>query len=349
MSNTIRATASCLAALLALVLAGCSVVPERDPQPAPSTSVPDAVSPSPSGSEAAVPPVSGFPGLECDGLIDPAAVDELIGAGIGSVEEQLADPVIVQDNGIQCTWAESIVVDGFDVSRHAPAIVLRASPHGADYWPGYVSGSGHNQWDDTLGDASGVVCEPGACTLTVLAGEVFMEISAVGNAVGQERAASALRELGATALKQLVGGAEPVEATRPEVRHRTERCLALLGPTGSAELDGSRLAPDRVPRRSMTNSAIDLTGSTVCELVFGDDARIQVLVVPGGGWMASPHDAADGAAPPNEGPTKRIRLDDGSTLQSFTHGRHLVQLRWAGSANDRRAATIAELIVARLG
>lgn len=253
----------------------------------------------------------------------------------------MPDPVILQDNGIECSWATSTVVDGFEVAREAPAIVLRATPHGTDYWQGYVSGSGHNQWDDTLGDASGVVCVPGdsvACTLSVLSGDVFVEISAFGTVAGPEQAGATLRELGATALPALVGSAAPVEASRPAVRHRTERCRALLGPLAdSAGAGGAGLAPDPVPGRSMTSTAIDLVGSTVCTLDF-DDARIELLVVRGGRWMLHETDGAH-----------RIRFDDGTMMESLAVGDDLVQVRWDGAAGSRRAPAVVEFLVARYG
>ncbi|MEI5583561.1 MULTISPECIES: hypothetical protein [unclassified Agromyces] len=292
--------------------------------------------------------------MSCDTLIDPEAAGELLGARVETPQVHVPDPAIVQDNGIECTWAQDSVVDGFAVERDAPAVVLRASPHGADYWQGYVSGSGHNQWDDTIGDASGVVCEPGdpvVCTLSVLAGDMFLEIRAFGLDAAPERATAALRELGETALPVLLEGSAAVGANRPRLRHRTERCLALLGQlAGSPGLDGAILAPDRVPGRSMTNTAIDLTGSTACELALGNDGRVQVLVVPGGGWMPSAVEAlTDGSASTEASGARRLQLHDGSWIETVSVGKDLVQVRWPGDLESERARTVVDALVARLG
>jgi hypothetical protein len=351
---TIRVAAGGIAGLLILLLAGCAGIPQPVPEDRRTATAPAESAPGESAPAGVEPPAPGFPGLSCDALIDPDAAGELLGARVDAPPTHLHDPVIVQDNGIECTWASSSVVDGFAVRRDAPAVVLRATPHGADYWPGYVSGSGHNQWDDTLGDASGVVCEPGepvACTLSVLSGEVFVEISAFGIESGPEQATAALRELGAPVLPLLMGGVAPVDAARPQARHRTERCRALLGQTAdSAGVDGAALAPDRVPRRSMTNTAIDLTGSTVCELDFGADDRIQVLIVPGGGWMQPADDAVpEGFASTEMNGALRFQLDDGSSMETLALGRDLVQVRWHGDVESRHARTVVDGLLARLG
>ncbi|GAA1756380.1 hypothetical protein [Agromyces humatus] len=343
-----------IAGLLVLLLAGCAWIPQPDPEDHRNATAP-AESPSREIEPARVEsPAPGFPGLNCDTLIGPEAAGEILGAQIDVPNAHLPDPVIVQDQGIECTWASASVVDGFAVHRDAPAVVLRATPHGADYWPGYVSGSGHNQWDETLGDASGVECQPGeplACTLSVLSGNVFVEISAFGLDAGPEQATAALRELAAKALPLLAVSAAPVDATRPKVRHRTERCLALLGQTaGSAGFDGADLAPDRVPGRSMTNTAIDLTGSTVCELDFGDDGRVQVLVVPGGGWMRHADDAVtEGSASTETSGARRLQFDDGSSMETLALGGDLVQVRWHGDVDSGHARTVVEGLLVRLG
>lgn len=350
---TIRIAAGGIAGLLVLLVAGCAGIPQPVPEDRRTAAAPAESPPRESGPAGVEPPAPGFPGLSCDSLIDPEAAGELLAARVDAPQAHLPDPVIVQDNGIECTWASSSVVDGFAVQRDAPGVVLRATPHGADYWQGYVSGSGHNQWDDTLGDASGVVCEPGeplACTLSVLSRDVFVEISAFGIKAGPEQATAALRELGAAVLPLLMGSAAPVDATRPQVRHRTERCRALLGPTAdSAGLDGAGLAPDRVPGRSMTNTAIDLTGSTVCELDFGDDERIQVLVVPDGGWMQPADDVTEGSASTETNGARRVRFADGSSMETFVLGGDLVQVRWHGDMESRHARTVVDGLLARLG
>ena len=350
---TTRVATGGIAVLLVLLLAGCTGIPQPVPGDRRNATAP-AESPPPSGPTGVDPPAPGFPGLSCDTLIDPEAAGELLGARVDAPNAHLPDPVIAQDNGIECTWAQESVVDGFAVERDAPAVILRASPHGADYWRGYVSGSGHNQWHDTLGDASGVVCEPGepvACTLSVLSDDVFVEISAFGLDAAPERATAALRELGEMALPALVESSAAVGATRPQLRHRTERCLALLGqPAGSAGLDGAILAPDRVPGRSMTNTAIDLTGSTVCVLAFGDGGLVQVLVVPSGGWMPSADDAlTDGSASTEANGARRLQLDDGSWMETLAVGEDLVQVRWPGDMESERAGTVVDALVARLG
>ena len=351
---TIRVATGGIAGLLVLLLAGCTGIPQPVPDDRRNATAPAESPPRESGPAVVDPPAPGFPGLSCDTLIDPEAAGELLGARVDAPHAHLPDPVIMQDNGIECTWASAGVVDGFAVRRDAPAVVLRATPHGADYWQGYVSGSGHNQWDDTLGDASGVVCEPGhpvACTLSVLSGDVFLEISAFGLVAGPEQATAALRELGATALPLLAVSSAPVDATRPQVRHRTERCWALLGQTaGLARLDGAGLAPDSVPGRSMTNTAIDLTGSTVCELEFSDDGRVQVLVVPGGGWMQPADDAVpERSALTETSGARRLQFDDGSWLETLALGGDLVQVRWDGDMESRRARTVVDDLLARLG
>jgi hypothetical protein len=351
---TTRLAAGGIAGLLVLLVAGCAGIPQPVPEDPRNATAPAESPPRESAPAGVAPPVPGFPGLGCDTLIDPGAAGELLGARVDAPKAHLPDPVIVQDNGIECTWGSSSVVDGFAVERDAPGVVLRATPHGADYWQGYVSGSGHNQWDDTVGDASGVVCEPGdpvACTLSVLSDDVFLEISAFGIEAGPEQATEALRELGSTVLPLLMGSAAPVDATRPQARHRTERCRALLGQTAdSAGLDGAALAPDRVPGRSMTNTAIDLTGSTVCEFDFGDHDRIQVLVVPGGGWMQPADDAwADGSASTEANGSRRLQLDDGSRMETLAVGEDLVQVRWPGDVESERARTVVDALVARLG
>ncbi|MBM7502764.1 hypothetical protein ACFPER_04735 [Agromyces aurantiacus] len=356
---TIRAAAAGISGLLVLLLAGCAGTPEPVPDDrrttaAPAESPPSETPPSESPTAGVHPPEPGFPGLGCDTLIDPEAAGGLLGARVAAPPTHLPDPVIVQDNGIECTWASASVVDGFAVHRDAPAVVLRATPHGPAYWPAYVSGSGHNQWDDTLGDASGVVCEPGvpvACTLSVLSGEVFFEISAFGIESAPEQAIAALRELGAAVLPQLAGSATPVDPTRPQVRHRTERCWALLGRTDDAAgPSGADVAPDRVPGRSMTNTAVDLTGSTVCDLDFGDDDRIQVLVVPDGGWMQPADDAMiGGSASAERNGALRVHFDDGSSMDTLVVRGDLVQVRWRGAAESERARTLVDGLLARLG
>jgi hypothetical protein len=333
----IRAAVGAPAALLVLLLAGCAGSAEPDAEPPRGTAPPSSPAAG-EDSEAIERPEPGFPGLSCDAIISSSAASEVVGRPVDAPETHVPDPVILQDNGIECSWGTSTVVDGFDVAREAPAIVLRATPHGTDYWQGYVSGSGHNQWDDTLGDASGVVCEPGtsaACTLSMLSGDVFVEISAFGMVAGPEGAGAALRELGATALPVLVGSAAPVQASRPAVRHRTERCRALVGPL--VDSAGAGLAPDTVPGRSMTNTAIDLVGSTVCTLDFGD-ARIELLVVQGGRWMVPETDGAH-----------RIRFDDGTMMESLAVADDLVQVRWDGAAGSRHAPAVVEFLVARYG
>lgn len=351
---TFRVTAGGIAGLLVLLLAGCAGIPGPPPGDRLTATAPAETPPSASGPSEVDPPALGFPGLSCDTLLDPDAAGELLGARVSVPDAHLPDPVIVQDNGIECTWASASVVDGFAVRRDAPAVVLRATPHGADYWQGYVSGSGHNQWDATLGDASGVVCEPGApsaCTLSVLSGDVLVEISAFGIEAGPEQATAALRELGAALLPLLMGSVAAVEAARPQVRHRTERCQALLGQAGDPTgLDGAALAPDSVPGRSMTNTAIDLTGSTVCELDFGGDDRIQVLVVPGGGWMR-PADAAvaGGTVATESDGALRVRFDDGASMETFAVGGDLVQVRWDGATDSRHARAVVDGLLARLG
>lgn len=353
-ASRIRAAAGGISGLLVLLLTGCAVMPEPVPEDRRNSTAPVESTPTENGPASPEPPTPGFPGLDCDTLLDPDGAGELLGARVDVPQAHLPDPVIVQDNGIECTWASASVVDGFAVRRGAPAIVLRATPHGADYWQGYVSGSGHNQWDDTLGDASGVVCEPGAptaCTLSVLSGDVFVEISAFGIEAGAEQATAALREVGATVLPLLIGSAAPVEATRPQVRHRTERCQALLGQAGDPTgLDGAALAPDSVPGRSMTNTAIDLTGSTVCELDFGDDERIQVLVVPDGGWMQPADDAVTGDSLSTEANgALRVRFDDGASMETFTVGGDLVNVRWDGAVDSRHAQTVVDGVLAGVG
>lgn len=350
---TIRLAAGGFAGLLVALLAGCAGIPQPVPEDRRNATAPAERSSPESGSASVEPPELGFPGLSCDTLIDPEAAGELLGARVGTPQAHLPDPAIVQDNGIECTWAQESVVDGFAVERDAPAVVLRASPHGADYWQGYVSGSGHNQWDDTLGDASGVVCEPGdpvACTLSVLAGDMFLEIRAFGLDAAPERATAALRDLGEMALPALLESSAAVDATRPQLRHRTERCMALIGQSaGSAGLDGAILAPDRVPGRSMTNTAIDLTGSTVCELAFGNDGRVQVLVVPDGGWMPSADDATDGSVSTEASGAGRLQLDDGSWIETLAVGEDLLQVRWPGDMESERARTVVDALIARLG
>lgn len=353
-ASTIRVAAGGVSGILVLLLAGCAVMPDPVPEDRRNSTAPAENAPTENGPASPEPPTPGFPGLDCDTLLDPDGAGELLGARVDAPQAHLPDPVIVQDNGIECTWASASVVDGFTVRRDAPAIVLRATPHGADYWPGYVSGSGHNQWDDTLGDASGVVCEPGAptaCTLSVLSGDVFVEISAFGIEAGPEQATAALRDVGATVLPLLVGSAAPVEATRPEVRHRTERCRTLLGQAGEPTgLEGAALAPDSVPGRSMTNTAIDLTGSTVCELDFGDDDRIQVLVVPDGRWMQPADGAAIGGSAATEtNGALRVRFDDGASMESLAVRGDLVQVRWDRATDSRHARTVVDGLLARLG
>ena len=194
-----RVASGGIAGLLVLLLAACTGIPQSVPDDRRNATAPDESSRPESAPGRVEPPAPGFPGLSCDTLVDLEAAGELVAGHVVAPKEHLPDPVIVQDNGIECTWNQESVVDGFAVERDAPAVVLRATPHGADYWRGYVSGSGHNQWDDTLGDASGVVCEPGepvTCTLSVLSDDVFVEISAFGLYASPDRATAALRELG---------------------------------------------------------------------------------------------------------------------------------------------------------
>ena len=350
---TARSATGGIAGLLVLLLVGCTGSPQPDTEDRRTAPAPAESAPSQTEAASVEPPTPGFPGLSCDALIDPDAAAELLGAQVDAAQAHLADPVIVHDNGLECTWTSSSVVDGFAVRRDAPAVVLRATPHGPDYWQGYVSGSGHNQWDDSLGDASGVVCEPGepvACTLSVLSGDVFVEISAFGLDAGVEQATEALRGVGAEALPALTERAAAVEGNRPGLRHRTERCWELLGRiAGSTGLDAT-LAPDRVPGRSMTNTAIDLTGSTVCELDFGGDDRIQVLVVPGGGWMQPAEDAVTAASASTEANgALRIRFDDGSSMDTLALAGDLVQVRWDGATESEHARTVIDGLLARPG
>lgn len=354
LSATMRIAVGCIAALSVVLSAGCTGISQPIPEER-SNPTPPAGNPVPDSAPAEIdPPAPGFPGLTCDALIGPEVASGLLGARVDAPEAHLPDPVILQDNGIECSWGSSIVVDGFVVERDAPAIVLRATPHGAEYWQGYVSGSGHNQWDDTLGDASGIVCEPGepaSCTLSVLSGEVFAEISAFGMPSGPAQSTAALRDLGATLLPVLVASAESVETPRPQVQHRTERCRALLGQgADAAGVDGSALAPDRVPRRSMTNTAIDLTGSTVCELDFGDDERLQVLVVPDGGWMQPADEALpEGSASTETDGALHVQLDEGVSMATVVLGRDLVQVRWRGDAESEHARAVVDGLLARRG
>lgn len=353
-ATTLRVAPGGIAGLLVLLLAGCAGIPQPLPEDRRTATAPAETPPSTNAPAAVDPVAPGFPGLSCDTLIDPDAAGELLGARVEAPKAHLPDPVIAQDNGIECTWASASVVDGFAVRRDAPAVVLRATPHGADYWQGYVSGSGHNQWDDTLGDASGVVCEPGepvACTLAVLSGDVLVEISAFGVEAGPEQATAALRELGASVLPLLMGSAALVDAVRPQLRHRTERCRALLGQTDDATgLEGAILAPDRVPVRSMTNTAIDLTGSTVCELDFGDDEPIQVLVVPGGGWMQPADDTVtEGVGSTETEGARRVEFAPGSWMETLALGGDLVQVRWQGGRGSEHARTVVDGLLARLG
>lgn len=349
-----RVAAGGSAGLLVLLLAGCAGIPQPVPEDRSAATAPAETPPSANAPAGVDPPGPGFPGLGCDTLIGPDAASGLLGARVDVPDAHLPDPVIAQDNGIECTWASASVVDGFAVRRDAPTVVLRATPHGAEYWKGYVSGSGHNQWDDTLGDASGVECEPGepvACTLTVLSGDVFVEIRAFGVEAGPEQATAALRELGATVLPQLTGSVAPVDATRPPFGHRTERCRALLARADDATgPDGAILAPDRVPGRSMTNTAVDLTGSTVCELDFDDGDRVQVLVVPGGGWLQPAADAVTGGSvSTGTNGALRVRFEDGSFMETSVSGGDLVQVRWDGATDSRHARTVVEGLRARLG
>ena len=100
----------------------------------------------------------------------------------------------------------------------------------------------------------------------------------------------------------------------------------------------------------MTNTAIDLTGSTVCELDFRDDGRVQVLVVPGGGWMQSADDAAARRSASTEASgARRLQFDDGSSMETLAVGGDLVQVRWHGDMESGHARTVVDGLVARLG
>ena len=100
----------------------------------------------------------------------------------------------------------------------------------------------------------------------------------------------------------------------------------------------------------MTNTGIDLTGSTVCELGLGDVGRVQVLVVPGGGWMPSAHDAlTEGSASTEANGARRLELDDGSWMETLAVGEDLVQVRWPGDMEPERAEAVVDALVARLG
>ena len=98
----------------------------------------------------------------------------------------------------------------------------------------------------------------------------------------------------------------------------------------------------------MTNTAIDLTGSTVCELDFGDDERLQVLVVPDGGWMQPADEALpEGSASTETDGALRVQLDEGVWMATVVLGRDLVQVRWRGDAESEHARAVVDGLLAR--
>ena len=88
----------------------------------------------------------------------------------------------------------------------------------------------------------------------------------------------------------------------------------------------------------------------MCELEFSDDGRVQVLVVPGGGWMQPADDAVpERSALTETSGARRLQFDDGSWLETLALGGDLVQVRWDGDMESRHVRTVVEDLLARLG
>lgn len=116
-------------ASVALLTLGLGIVLTACVGPAPTAPPASTSTPAPTGAPLPPLPVSAYPGVACDALVDPDALTTLLGSGLAPAIPTIDDAALLQDGGLVCLWRA-----GSSDSSTAASLSVRLAADGVDHW-----------------------------------------------------------------------------------------------------------------------------------------------------------------------------------------------------------------------